>query len=90
MASWYNKVMEKTTVRIFPSLKKQVNIYTATNDLTLQYVLNEALRKYLQDQKKRSLVKKGSWVDSLDALDLGVEKYLLTRENLYKRDEDII
>ena len=81
--------MDKTTVRIHETLKRDIDIHVAQVGLTFQQVFNIALRKYLADEEKIKLTKKKAWVSSLNALDLGRERYLLTRENIYTKDEDI-
>ena len=81
--------MEKTTVRIHETLKRDIDMHVAQVGLTFQQVFNIALRKYLAEEEKIKFAKKKTWVSSLNALNLGKEKYLLSRENIYTKDEDI-
>lgn len=79
--------MDKTTVRINQILKRDIAIHVAQEGITFQQVLNMALRKYLVGVERLQNKVKKNWVDSLTPLNLGKEKYPLSRKNIYTQDE---
>ena len=72
--------MDKTTVRIIPKLKREMDIYASSKGQTLQYVINEAIKEYLKVGEK---MKKKNWVKNIKALNLGKEKISLQRKYIY-------
>jgi len=81
--------MDKTTVRINQNLKRDIDIRVAQEGITFQQVLNMALRQYLIGVKRLQNKVKKNWVDSLTPLNLGEEKYPLSRKNIYTQDEHL-
>lgn len=68
----------RTSLRLEAPLKKEAEVLAASENITLQQVMNDSLRSYLNDRTKKRARK-----IVFQAQDLGVNVDNLTREDYY-------